>query len=197
MSDTNPDSQQPLSDAEDINTRRDITVVKLLGMRSDGGEYIRLSKRLFASAVVGAMLIISAVLVVSLIGGDDKPDITTEIPPEDEQLPDESQDGTAVDDPSEGDDAETASDDSDSDDASEDDQDDDVPDEDDDEGSDDAQDGNGAKNGNCYEHKEVIAGSSQMNCENNFAEHVSVDDAEGDPSCECHGGDEDKGQSEK
>ncbi len=74
----------------------DITGVKLLGMRSDGGEYIRMSKRLFASAVVGAMLVISAVLVVSLIGGDDKPDITNDVPQEDEQLPDDSQDDTPV-----------------------------------------------------------------------------------------------------
>ncbi|MGD9962597.1 MAG: hypothetical protein AB7S97_01665 [Thermoplasmata archaeon] len=167
-----------------------ITPVKLLGMRSDGGEYIKLSKRLFASAVVGAMLILSAVLVVSLIGGDDKPDITNEMPPEDEQLPEENQDDTAVDEPSDND-AETASDDE----PEGDDAEDEVPDEDD-EGSDDSQgDGNGDRKGYCYEHKEVVAGSSQMNCENNFAEHVSVEDAEGDPMCECHGGDDDKGQS--
>jgi len=182
----------------------DITVVKLLGMRSDGGEYIRLSKRLFASAVVGAMLVISAVLVVSLIGGDDKPDITTDIPDEDEQLPEENQDDTAVDDPSTDDDAETSADDDDSesDDASDEDETDDdaedeVPDEDDDVGPDDEKNGNGECNGNCYQHKEAFAGSSQMNCANNFAEHVSTADVDGDPHCECNGGDEDKGQSGK
>ena len=91
-----------------------------------------MSKRLFASAVVGAMLVISAVLVVSLIGGDDKPDITNDVPQEDEQLPDDSQDDTPVDDdPSDIDDttdAETATDDeSESDDTSDETDDDEAP----------------------------------------------------------------------
>lgn len=260
VSDASFDSQEPLSDAEDINTRRDITDVKLLGMRGDGGEYIRMSKRLLASSVVGAMLVISAVLVVSLIGGDDKPDITNDVPEEgDEQLPDDSQDDTPVDDSTDDgtdadttpeDDTDDADDTDETDDSSDDDEQDDVPDDDDtdeeddsdddasddedecdddesdedddtsddedddacdddesdddasdDEGSDDEEEdegnGNGAMNGNCYQHMEENAGATQMNCENNFAEHVSTVDAEGDANHECNCGGDGNGQSGK
>lgn len=51
-----------------------------------GGERIRLNKRVLATVAAAAVLIMSIALVVSMIGGDDNPDITTDLP--DEQLPD-------------------------------------------------------------------------------------------------------------
>lgn len=133
-----------------------------------------MSKRLVASAAVGALLVISTVLVVSLIGGDDKPDINNEIPPEDEQLPEIDEDDVADDDSSDND-ADTSSDET-SDDETPDEE---VPDDGADEGQDDK--GNGQKKGQLHRHMEFNSGVSQENNERNYAEHVSMSCAEDAP----------------
>lgn len=154
-------------------------------MRSDGGEFIKISKRLLTSVVVGAALVLSTVLVVSLIGGDDKPEVTTEKPPADEQPSQDDQDDTADDEPSADD--YSSDDTSDSDDASDgDDADlpdgdegsDDLPDDGDD--TEDNSDGKGEKKGQCHRHRTNNAAADQQLCEKNAEEHS----AEGDVAAE-------------
>lgn len=53
---------------------------------------IKISKKLLAVTAASAVLVLSTVLVVSLIGSNDKPDITNDLPPADEQPP--ADDGT-------------------------------------------------------------------------------------------------------
>jgi hypothetical protein len=48
---------------------------------------IKISKKLLAVTAASAILVLSTVLVVSLIGSNDKPDITNDLPPADEQPP--------------------------------------------------------------------------------------------------------------
>jgi hypothetical protein len=55
-----------------------------MGCTARGGDSIKITKRLLALTVVGAALVISAVLVVSL-KGNDKPQITNDQPSTDEQ----------------------------------------------------------------------------------------------------------------
>lgn len=158
-----------------------------------------MSKRLFTSIVVGAGLVLSTVLVVSMIGGDDKPEVNTEKPPADEQPPEDDQ---AADDTS---DQDTSDDTSDSDETSGD----DTPDsQDDDEGSDDLPDdteddlpdkgeGKGEKKGQLQRHREANSGMDQQNCEKNELEHAAEDmaDEDGEPeesglrAGECNCGD--------
>jgi hypothetical protein len=55
-----------------------------MGCTARGGDSIHIKKRLLAIAVVGAVLVISAVMVASL-KGNDKPEITTNPPTDNEQ----------------------------------------------------------------------------------------------------------------
>ena len=61
--------------------------------RVSGGERIRLSKRRLATVAATAVLLASIVLVWAMIGGDDKPDITTDIPEQPDLNPDDGTDG--------------------------------------------------------------------------------------------------------
>ena len=71
---------------------------QLDGMHTRGGDSIKHKKRLLITAAVGAAIILSAVLIVSL-SGDDKPGIETNPPPADIQpgpTQDTSDDGSAT-----------------------------------------------------------------------------------------------------
>ena len=111
-----------------------------------GGERIRLSKRKLATVAATAVLLLSIVLVWSMIGGNDKPDITTDIPEQPDSNPDDGADDgdTGGDDQSsdDGDQSDgTGDDDAGDDDQSDEDQgDDDTGDEDDEQGDDDDDD---------------------------------------------------------
>jgi hypothetical protein len=131
---------------------------------------IRISKRLLTSAVVGAFLVLGTVLIVSLIGGNDKPDITTEIPPDDEQLPDDNMD-TQPDDSTPTDDSQDTSDDGEDDKTS----DDDTSDGDQDDDPDETHQGKGEQNGNCHRHHEKHIGLVSSSAEHNALEHETND----------------------
>jgi hypothetical protein len=144
-----------------------------------GGERIRLSKRKLATVAATAVLLLSIVLLWSMIGGNDKPDITTDIPEQPDSNPDEgvddgdTSDGTGDDDQSsdDGDQSDdTGDDDAGDDDQSDDDQSDDQGDDDtgdDDQGDDDQDDDDDEEESAPYRHR-----NRERNGERNGAPEV-------------------------